>query len=53
VGYEAPDQHAPAQWSQSMVEDAIAEGKPIPIDMKPAGYAGPVFEIQNPVVEVE
>ena len=46
--YEFPEPPAPTRWLPSMIDDAIAEGKPIPREMRPAGYMGPVFDLDAP-----
>lgn len=43
--YEYPEPPAPTRWLPSMIDDAIAEGKPIPSEMRPAGYMGPTFDL--------
>lgn len=51
VDYVEPTPPAPTMWSQSMVEDAIMEGRAIPSSMTPPGYAGPVFKMKNTLVD--
>lgn len=46
--YEFPTPQPPNRWYPSMVEEAIARGEPIPRDLKPAGYSGPVFDLDAP-----
>lgn len=42
--YEFPAPPPPNRWLPSMVEEAITQGLPIPRELKPPGYAGPVFD---------
>lgn len=37
----------PRRWVPSMIEDAIDKGIPIPAEMAPDGYGGPVFRIKR------
>lgn len=48
--YEFPEPAPPTRWLPSMIEEAIAQGLPIPRELKPAGYAGPVFDLDAPTV---
>ena len=44
--YEFPTPPEPTRWLPSMIEDAIAEGRAIPNEMRPLGYVGPTFDLQ-------
>ena len=46
--YEYPEPADPTRWLPSMLEDAIAEGRPIPSEMRPLGYVGPTFDLNAP-----
>ena len=51
-GYEYPASPPPPQrWLPSMIDDAIAEGTPIPRVMAPPAYTGPVFDTPDNTVE--
>ena len=38
---------ADRQWVPSMVSDGMAKGEPIPIEMAPPGYVGPMFSLKE------
>jgi hypothetical protein len=53
VNYVEPVPAPPTRWLPSMVEEAIAEGKPIPEELRPQGYIGPTFVIKRDIQELE
>ncbi len=52
-GYVTPTPPPPTRWLQSMIEEAMNKGEPIPEEMRPPGYMGPTFQIQREVQQLE